>query len=94
MKSEDQFRESILKVAEELKDQPLTGSEKALIIEKFNQGSGSAYIRSRKAIEEVINRRLPDDRLVEKSTASLNNIRLKLSQMAQAADNWEKEKGK
>ncbi|EQA46544.1 hypothetical protein LEP1GSC050_0524 [Leptospira broomii serovar Hurstbridge str. 5399] len=90
--SEQNFINSILAVASELKDAPLTETEKNTIIRNFNAASGDSYARAKRAIEGVLGRKLPDERIIEKASSSINNIRALLRQMSTAAQEWQKKK--
>lgn len=91
--SEQIFRDSIFKVAEELKGTYLTSAEKEQIINNYNQSSKpDSAEKAREAIEKVIGKQLPSRKLIlEKSaSATLDNLDRLLLAMQSEADKWDK----
>ncbi len=92
---EKKFVRSIIEVASELKGANITDAEKNLIIKAFNAKRGTPYEKAKASIEEVVGKKFPEKSpyLLEKA-ASLNNLQNLLSQMNNAANEWQNNKSK
>lgn len=87
--SDRQFIEKIYELAEAIKESPLSDYEKKVILDAFNQETGSAFDRAKKAVKKIIG----PEYLVEK-TASLDNSDRIISDLRRQAELWQKSKEK
>lgn len=90
--SEKSFKESTFRVAENLKGFLLTPDEKNRIVSYFNSSTKSTSAeKAREAIEKVIGKKLPDEKLIleKAASATLDNLDRLLMQMQSEADKWD-----
>jgi hypothetical protein len=86
--SQQSFFQALYRLAEGLKNAPLTESERTRIVEEFRRASGSAKQRGTTAISNVLG--ISATVILEKR-AALDDINRLITDVAREADSWEKE---
>jgi len=86
---DQEFRESIYRLAARVKGQPLTGQEQSRIIDAFNNSQGTAEQRAIRSVEEIIGPISPSQRrILEKSAEASANLERLLADMTNKAKEW------
>lgn len=93
MATDNEFIQDIYKVAEKHKGSPLTQSEEQEIIRQFNETKNlPAFERAKKAIEQTIGGKLPEEIFLEFLGGSLNSLNDLLIKLQLTASTWKKDK--